>query len=304
MTTPTETSTNGAHAPAGGATAPQATLARGASTAGSAESIERVRLALVSGTRPPRPSVLAMSFTFGWRALLKIKHVPEQLADVTMFPVMFVLMFTYLFGGALAGSTTEYLQFLLPGILVQTIVMITVYTGHTLNKEIQRGSFDRIRTLPIWQPTVFIGALLGDAARYTMASVVILALGLVLGFRPEGGLAGMVLGVALVLVFSFSLSWIWTSLGMLMRTPEALMGVSMMIMFPITFVSNIFVDPATMPSWLRAIVEANPVSYLATAVRGLMAGEAPMFEVVWVLVASAVMIAVFGPVTIHLYRRK
>src|SRR5690606_205171 len=163
---------------------------------------DSVRAALGSGVRPNRPSLVSMSFTFGWRALLKIKHVPEQLGDVTMFPVMFVLMFTYLFGGALAGSTTDYLQFLLPGILVQTITMITMYTGHTLNKEIQRGSFDRIRTLPIWQPTVFIGALLGDAARYTMASTVILGLGLILGFRPEGGLVGMLAGVALVLVFS------------------------------------------------------------------------------------------------------
>lgn len=266
--------------------------------------VDRVRMALVAGARPQRPSVVAMSLTFGWRALLKIKHVPEQLGDVTMFPVMFVLMFTYLFGGALAGSTTDYLQFLLPGILVQTITMITMYTGHTLNKEIQRGSFDRIRTLPIWQPTVFIGALLGDAARYTMASTVILGLGLILGFRPDGGLVGMLLGVALVLVFSFSLSWMWTSLGMLMRTPEALMGVSMMIMFPLTFVSNIFVDPSTMPSWLRAVVEANPVSHLASAVRGVMGGEAPMGEVMWVLVASAVLVAVFGPLTSYIYRRK
>ncbi len=267
-------------------------------------SIERVRMALVSGQRPPRPGVVAQSLTFGWRALLKIKHVPEQLGDVTMFPVMFVLMFTYLFGGALAGSTTDYLQFLLPDILVQTITMITMYTGHTLNKEIQRGSFDRIRTLPIWQPTVFIGALLGDAARYTMASVVILGLGLILGFRPEGGLVGMVLGVALVLLFSFSLSWMWTVLGLIMRTPEALMGVSMMIMFPLTFVSNIFVDPATMPSWLRGVVEANPVSHLATAVRGVMAGEAPMDEIAWVFVGSAVLVAVFGPLTSYIYRRK
>lgn len=266
--------------------------------------IDRVRAALGAGTRPSRPSAVSTSFTFGWRALLKIKHVPEQLGDVTMFPIMFVLMFTYLFGGALAGSTRDYLQFLLPGILVQTIVMITMYTGHTLNKEIQRGTFDRTRTLPIWQPTVFIGALLGDAARYTMASTVILTLGLILGFRPDGGLPGMLLGVALVLVFAFSFSWIWTALGLLMRSPESLMGVSMMIIFPVTFVSNIFVDPSTMPGWLQPIVEANPVSLLATAVRGLMAGDAPMFEVTWVLVASVVLVAVFGPVTSYIYRRK
>ncbi|MPZ99528.1 MAG: ABC transporter permease [Dehalococcoidia bacterium] len=272
-------------------------------TAAPAE-LDAVRAALASGVRPPRPSPFSTSMTFGWRALLKIKHVPEQLFDVTMFPVMFVLMFTYLFGGALAGSTTEYLQFLLPGILVQTVVMITMYTGHTLNKEVQKGVFDRIRSLPIWQPTVLIGALLGDAARYTMASAVIVTLGLVLGFRPEGGLLGVVLGVALVLVFSFSLSWIWTTLGLIMRTPESLMAVSMMILFPLTFISNIFVDPQTMPSWLRTVVEVNPISHLAAAVRGLMAGDAAASEVTWVLVASAVLVIVFAPVTMYVYRNK
>lgn len=265
---------------------------------------EAVRAAIVSGARPQRPGPMSTSFTFGWRAMLKIRHVPEQLADVTMFPVMFVLMFTYLFGGALAGSTTEYLQFLLPGIVVQTIVMISVYTGHTLNRDVQRGVFDRIRTLPVWQPTVLIGALLGDAARYAMAATIIIVLGVVLGFRPEGGPLGVILGVGLVLLFSFSLSWVWTALGLVMRSPEALMGISMTMLFPITFVSNIFVDPATMPSWLRSVVEANPMSHLTTAVRGLMAGEVEGGEIAWVLVACAVLVAVFAPVTSYLYRNK
>lgn len=267
-------------------------------------SIEEVRAAIVSGVRPERPSAVSTSLTFGWRAVLKIKHVPEQLADVTMFPVMFVLMFTYLFGGALAGSTTEYLQFLLPGIVVQTIVMISVYTGQTLNRDVQRGVFDRIRSLPVWQPSVLIGALLGDAARYTMASTIMIGLGIILGFRPEGGIVGVVLGVGLVLVFSFSLSWVWTALALVMRTPEALMGVSMSIMFPVTFISNIFVDPETMPGWLQPIVEANPISRLATAVRGLMGGDPQAGDIAWVLVACALLIAVFAPVTSYLYRNK
>lgn len=264
----------------------------------------RLRAVLVTGSRPPRPSAVSTSITFGWRAMLKIKHVPEQLFDVTMFPVIFVLMFTYLFGGALAGSPREYLQFLLPGILVQTILMITMYTGHTLNKEIQRGSFDRIRTLPIWQPTVLIGALLGDAARYSIGATVIVVLGVILGFRPEGGVPGVILGVALVLLFSFSLSWIWTALGIVMRTPESLMGVSMMVLFPLTFISNVFVDPETMPSWLQFVVSVNPVSYLVTATRDLMAGEWPMAEVAWVLVACVALVSIFAPVTMYLYRRK
>ena len=130
---------------------------------------ETIRSALASSARPPRPSALSTSLTFGWRALLKIKHVPEQLFDVTMFPIMFTLMFTYLFGGALAGSTQEYIQFLLPGILVQTVVMITMYTGMALNNDIKKGMFDRFQSLPIWRPSVLVGALLGDAFRYSIA---------------------------------------------------------------------------------------------------------------------------------------
>ena len=266
--------------------------------------VERVRAALLSGTRPKRPSPLSTSVTFGWRAMLKIKHVPEQLFDVTMFPVMFVLMFTYLFGGALAGSTQEYIQFLLPGILVQTVIMISMYTGHTLNREVQRGVFDRIRSLPVWQPTVLIGMLLGDAARYTIASTVIVVLGVILGFRPDGGFAGVVAAVALVLLFSFSLSWVWTALSLIMRTPESLMNMSMMVLFPLTFVSNIFVDPNTMPGWLQPIVDSNPISRLATAVRGLMAGEPQASELAWVFAACAILVSLFAPLTTYLYRNK
>lgn len=146
-----------------------------------------LRAVLATGARPTRPTPpLAASLTFGWRALLKIRHVPEQLFGVTVFPIMLTLMFTYLFGDALAGSTQEYVQFLPPGILVQAIVMITVYTGVTVNTDITKGVFDRLRSLPIWQPSALVGALLGDVFRYSIAAVLILALGLAIGFRPEG----------------------------------------------------------------------------------------------------------------------
>jgi ABC-2 type transport system permease protein len=263
-----------------------------------------LRSALSDRTRPPRPNALSASLTFGWRALLKIKHVPEQLFDVTAFPIMFTLIFTYLFGGAIAGSTDEYLHYLLPGILVQTVVFITIYTGFGLNTDITKGVFDRFRSLPVWRPAALVGALLGDAARYAMASAMVVGLGLILGFRPEGGLVGVLLSVALLLVFSFSLSWIWTALGLILRTPNSVMGVSMMVLFPLTFASNIFVDPKTMPSWLETVVGANPVTHLATAVRGLMHGTATAGEVVWVLAASAVLVAVFAPLTMRLYRNR
>jgi ABC-2 type transport system permease protein len=260
--------------------------------------------ALSASERPQRPGPVSASLTFGWRALLKIKHVPEQLFDVTAFPIMFTLMFTYLFGGAIAGSTSEYLQFLLPGILVQTVVFITVYTGFTLNTDITKGVFDRFRSLPIWRPSVLVGALLGDSFRYTIASAMVLVLGLLLGFRPEGGVIGVLSALMLVLIFSFSLSWIWTLLGFLLRTPNSVMGVSMFILFPLTFVSNVFVDPATMPSGLQAFVNVNPITILVTAVRGLMHGTAAASDILSVLLISGALTAVFGPLTMYRYRNK
>lgn len=265
---------------------------------------DKMKSALVEQSRPARPNGLITSLTFAWRALLKIKYVPEQLLDVTFFPVMFTLMFTYLFGGALAGSTNEYLQFLLPGILVQTVVFTTVYTGVALNTDISQGTFDRFRSLPIWSPSPLVGALIADAFRYTIASIIVIILGLILGFRPSGGLIGIVLGIVLILIFAFSLSWIFTVIGLLLQTPKSVMGISMTLLFPFTFASNIFVDPATMPSWLRAFVNANPVSILTTAVRGLMRGRASVGEMGLVLLSSAILIIIFAPITMYLYRNK
>ncbi|MCX4828022.1 ABC transporter permease [Streptomyces sp. NBC_01016] len=267
----------------------------------SAESLAEL---LIAKERPPRPSAVSASLTFGWRAILKIKHVPEQLFDVTAFPVMMVLMYTYLFGGALAGSPSEYIQYLLPGILVMSVVMITMYTGISVNTDIEKGVFDRFRTLPIWRPSVMVGYLLGDALRYTIASVVMLAVGLIMGFRPDGGVLGVIAAIAVLLVFSFAFSWIWTMFGLLLRTEKSVMGVSMMVIFPLTFLSDIFVKPETMPGWLQAFVNNNPVTHVASAVRGLMDGDWPTAEVLWSLGWAALLIAVFGPITMRLYNRK
>ncbi|MGC4190884.1 MAG: ABC transporter permease [Thermomicrobiales bacterium] len=267
------------------------------------EEHEALRGILGSRDRPARPNALSTAITFGWRALLKIKHVPEQLFDVTAFPIMSTLMFTYLFGGALAGSVDAYLQFLLPGILVQTIVMISMYTGMGLNTDITKGMFDRFRSLPIWQPSAIVGALLGDAVRYTIASVLIVLLGVILGYRPDGSVPEILAAIALILVFAFCLSWAWTALGLIARSPNAVMNMSMMILFPLTFISNIFVDPDTMPRYLRAFVNINPISLLTTAVRGLMAGNPSTNDIGLVLACSAALLAIFAPLTMLLYRR-
>ncbi|MFD6972928.1 ABC transporter permease [Streptomyces sp. NPDC059979] len=284
------------------------TGAAGTAAAGELEFVapraDQLAALLVSGRRPPRPSALSASLTFGWRAVLKIKHVPEQLFDVTAFPIMMVLMYTYLFGGALAGSPGAYIQTLLPGILVMSIVMITMYTGVSVNTDIEKGVFDRFRTLPIWRPSTMVGYLLGDVLRYAIASAVMLAVGLVLGFRPAGGPMGVLMGVALLMVFSFAFSWVWTMFGLLLRSEKSVMGVSMMVLFPLTFLSNIFVDPSTMPGWLQAFVNNSPVTHLTTAVRGLMAGEWPASAIAWSLGWSGLLVLVFGPVTMRLYNRK
>jgi ABC-2 type transport system permease protein len=265
---------------------------------------ESLGAVLAAGEQPPRPSAWSASLTFGWRTMLKIKHVPEQMFDVTAFPIMMVLMFTYLFGGALAGSVTEYLQFLLPGIMVTSVVMITMYTGMGVNIDIEKGVFDRFRTLPVWRPAALVGALFGDVFRYITAAVVILVVGLILGFRPDGGVLGVLLGIALLVGFSFAFSWIWTMFGLLLRSEKSVMGVSMMVLFPLTFLSNVFVEPETMPGWLRVFTDINPITHLVAAVRGLMQGNPDGGEITWVLVAAAVIIAIFGTLTMRLYNRK
>jgi ABC-2 type transport system permease protein len=260
---------------------------------------------MLATTPRPRPaSAWAATTTMGWRAMLKIKHVPFQLFDVTAFPLMMTLMFTYLFGGALAGSPREYVQYLIPGIVVQTIVFITVYTGVGLNGDIGKGLFDRFRSVPIWQPAPIFGALLGDVFRYSLAATMVIGLGLVMGFRPQAGVVGVVLAVALIIVFAISLSWMWIIVGMLVKSPESVMTSSFLLLFPLTMGSNIFVDPRTMPGWLQKMVAVNPVSHLSNASRGLMHGNVATADVVWVLVAAAVVTAVFAPIAMRMYHKE
>ena len=262
-----------------------------------------LRKALASTARPPRASAVSAALTFGWRGMLKVKHVPEQLLDVTITPVMFVLLFTYLFGGAIAGSTGEYLDYILPGILVMSVLFTTVYSGVALNTDLTRGVVDRFRSLPIWKPAPLVGSLLGDSVRYVLAGTVIIVLGVILGFRPEAGIGGVLAALALVVVFAFGLSWGFMTLGLLLRSPNAVMNAGFMGIFPLTFLSNVFVDPETLPAGLEAFVDVNPISILATASRGLMEGSAEVSDIAIVLGTAALLTAIFAPLTTRLYRR-
>src|SRR5215467_4751844 len=227
---------------------------------------------LPAGASPEPSGAWAASAAFGWRALLKIKHVPEMLLDVIAIPVIFTLMFTYLFGGALAGSPHRYLQFILPGTLVMAVLLVTMYAGTGLATDRANGITDRFRALPIWRLAPVTGALLGDIARYLLAAGLVVILGLAIGFRPAGGAPGVLAGIGLLLVFALALSWAWTTLGLLLRTPQAVMSAGTIVLFPPTLASNVFVAPPTMPGWLQAFVSVNPVSHLVTAERALMAG--------------------------------
>jgi ABC-2 type transport system permease protein len=262
-----------------------------------------VRKALASTARPRRASAASAAMTFGWRGMLKVKHVPEQLLDVTITPVMFVLMFTYLFGGAIAGSTGDYLDYILPGILVMSVLFTTVYSGIAVNTDLTRGVVDRFRSLPIWRPAPLLGALLGDSVRYVVAGTVIIVLGVILGYRPDAGVPGALGALALTVVFAFGLSWCFTTLGLVMRSPNAVMNAGFMAIFPLTFLSNVFVEPETLPSALEWFVNVNPISILADSSRGLMEGNVEMSDVGIVLGVAALLTAVFLPLTTRLYRK-
>jgi ABC-2 type transport system permease protein len=263
-----------------------------------------VRKAISSSARPPRADARAAAIAFGWRGMLKIKHVPEQLIDVTITPVLFTLLFTYMYGGAISGSTGEYLQFILPGTLVMSVLFTTVYSGVALNTDMTKGVVDRFRSLPIWPAAPLVGAVVGDSVRYVLAGTVVVIVGVILGYSPEGGIDGVILAMALVVVVAFGLAWVFTTVGLLMRSPNAVMNTGFMALFPLLFISNAFVPPETLPSAIEAFVDVNPFSHLVTAARGLMDGNAEMGDILLVLGEAAVLTAVFAPLTMRLYRTR
>jgi ABC-2 type transport system permease protein len=262
-----------------------------------------IRTALSSNPPASGASPLSAVLTFGWRGMLKIKHVPEQLIDVTLTPVLFTLLFTYMYGGAISGSTDDYLQFLLPGTLVMSVLFTTVYSGVSLNTDVTKGVVDRFRSLPTWRPAPLVGAVVGDVLRYLLAGTVVIVVGLALGYRPESW-AGVVWALLLLIIFSVALSWVFTTVGLLMRAPNAVMNTGFMALFPLIFVSNGFVPQETLPGWLETLVDLNPITHVVTAVRGLMDGTATGGDISLVLVEAAVLALIFAPLTTRLYRTR
>jgi ABC-2 type transport system permease protein len=254
---------------------------------------------------PRRAGALAASATFGWRAMLKIKHEPKQLTDVIAIPVVFTVLFTYIFGGAIGGTPGHYLTALLPGTLVMGIIACTMYGGARLAQDVTTGVFDRFRSLSIWRGALVLGGLLGDAGRYLLAAAIVVILGVIIGYRPDGGALGVIAAVALVIAFGLSLSWLWAAVALLVPNPATVMSLGVAVLMPLTFASNIFVQPRTMPGWLQAFVNVNPISHVADAARDLMNNTvAAAGAVAWSLIATAAITLVFAPLTLHLYSKQ
>src|SRR5215468_5909796 len=247
---------------------------------------------------------LRNTFTLTWRSVLKIRTNMEDLVGLSLQPIMFLVLFTYVFGGAIAGGTHAYLQFELPGLLVMTVVFATLGTGLMLNQDITGGVFDRFRTLPIARWAPLGGAVLGDMVRYLISVVITLGFGMILGFRIGTGPLPAVAGVLLLLTFALAMCWVSALIGMLVKTPQGVQMYGFLAMFPLVFGSNLLVPAHTMPGWLQAFVHANPLTDLTNAERGLLVGGPVATSAVRSLLWALAIFVVFAPLAVRAYRRR
>jgi ABC-2 type transport system permease protein/oleandomycin transport system permease protein len=244
------------------------------------------------------------TFTLAWRSLVQIRHNPMELLDLSIQPIMFVLLFTYVFGGAIAGSPGDYLRFMLPGIIVQNALFATMTTGFGLNNDLTKGVFDRLRSLPIARWSPLAGRILADTVKQAWSVALLLGVGVILGFRIENGPLGLLGAFALLLAFSLAASWISVLVGVLVSEPEKVQIFGFTVIFPLTFTSNIFVPTASMPGWLQAWVNVNPVTNLADALRGLLVTDPSAGPIVKSLLWGVGIAAVFAPLAVRAFKRR
>lgn len=259
----------------------------------------------VARTRP-QPSLaetLAQTLSMAWRALKKMRRNPEQFFDVTIQPLLFTAMFAYVFGGAISGDVEKYLPLMIPGIVAQTVLTTCMATGVQMREDMEKGVFDRFKSLPIARIAPLAGPMVADLARYLIASGLTFVTGIAMGYRPHGGVVGVAAGILLAIFTGWSMAWIFTWIGTIARSARAVQGLSMMILFPLTFLSNAFVPEHTLPGWLQAFVKVNPVSHLVSATRDLANERALTPEVGWTLLAGVVVILIFAPLSVRSYKR-
>lgn len=247
---------------------------------------------------------LRQTLTLAWRTLVQIRHNPWELGDFSFQPIMFVLLFTYVFGGAIKGSTGAYLTFALPGIIVMNMLFVTMYVGLGLNTDLTKGVFDRLRSLPIARWAPLTGRITADLLKQAWSIALLLGVGFILGFRLGTNLAGLVGAVALLLFFALAFSWVSVLVGVLARDPEKVQLFGFTALFPVTFVSNVFVPVETMPGWLQGVVKANPVSILSDAARGLLVGGPTVGPVLASILWGIGIMAVFAPLSMWGFKRR
>jgi oleandomycin transport system permease protein len=242
--------------------------------------------------------------TLAWRNLLKFKHTPDQLLDVMLMPITFVLMFVFLFGNAVAGDWHTYLQFLIPGIAVQALMFATLGSALALNTDLRNGIFDRFRSLPIARSAPLVGHILGDSVKYALSIALVFGFGAVLGFRIHGGPLAVAAAAGLLLLFAFAMCWVATLIGIVARAAETVQVLGLILIFPLTFGSNVFVPVDKLPGWLQAWVKVNPVTQLSDAVRSLLLDRPAGHAVTWSLLWTVGIAAVFAPLAMAAYRRR
>jgi oleandomycin transport system permease protein len=247
---------------------------------------------------------LRQTLTLAWRSIVQVRHNPWELGDFSIQPIMFVLLFTFMFGGAIAGDWRAYLTFMLPGMIVMNMLFVAMYVGQGLNTDLTKGVFDRLRSLPIARWAPLAGRIVADQVKQAWSIVLVLGVGMILGFRLGTSLLGLLGAIALLLVFALAFSWVAVLVGVLAQDAERVQVFGFTALFPLTFVSNVFVPADTVPGWLQTVVDVNPVSILADATRGLLTGGPVAGPVVQSLLWAAVIAAVFAPLSVWALKRK
>jgi ABC-2 type transport system permease protein len=246
---------------------------------------------------------VSQTFSMAWRALKKMRRNPEQFFDVTLQPLLFTAMFAYIFGGAISGKVSSYLPLLIPGIVAQTVLTTCMSTGVQLREDMEKGVFDRFKALPIARIAPLAGPMMADLVRYLIAAGLTFVMGVIIGYRPGGGALGVLGAIVLAIFTGWAIAWIFTFIGTIARNARSVQGISMLILFPLTFLSNAFVPVNTLPSALADFVKVNPVSHLVSASRDLANLGVISGEVGWTLLAGLVVIAIFAPLSVYSYKR-
>jgi ABC-2 type transport system permease protein len=261
--------------------------------------------AAVARTRPRTTpaEIVSQTLFMAWRALKKMRRNPEQFFDVTLQPLLFTAMFAYVFGGAISGNVQAYLPLMIPGIVAQTVLTTCMSSGVQLREDMDKGVFDRFKALPMARIAPLAGPMVADLVRYLIAAGLTFSMGVAIGYRPGGGMLGVLGAIVLSMFTGWSMAWIFTFLGTVARNARTVQGLSMLFLFPLTFLSNAFVPVRSLPSGLATFVKMNPVSHLVSATRDLANSGTISGEVGWTLLACLVVIAICAPLSVWGYRR-